>query len=84
MLRVLLTWALILPQRWGLRRSSARPASAALYPLLAVLAPACLFLPWLDAFPLRDNNEGLYAEIAREMLATGRFLEPHLNGVPYI
>jgi len=93
MLRVLLSWALVLPQR--LR--SALPPSArvvrwpvaglkvqAVYALAAVLAPACLFLLWLNDFPLRDNNEGLYAEIAREMLASGNFLMPHLNGVPYI
>jgi 4-amino-4-deoxy-L-arabinose transferase-like glycosyltransferase len=42
------------------------------------------FLYGLDAFPLRDNNEGLYAEIAREMLAGGNYVVPHLNGVPYI
>jgi 4-amino-4-deoxy-L-arabinose transferase-like glycosyltransferase len=103
MLRVLLSWALILPQRlrsalplpasWRSRTSRSsrmaiwpgtQLASHALYPVLAVLAPAALFLLWLNAFPLRDNNEGLYAEIAREMLASGQYLVPKLNGVPYI
>lgn len=92
MLRVLLSWALILPQR--LRSALPPPAramrwpvaglKAQVYPLAAVLAPACLFLLWLNDFPLCDNNEGLYAEIAREMLASGNYLVPHLNGVPYI
>jgi 4-amino-4-deoxy-L-arabinose transferase-like glycosyltransferase len=58
--------------------------AASLYGIVAVLVPAFLFLYGLDAFPLRDNNEGLYAEIAREMLATGHYVVPHLNGVPYI
>jgi 4-amino-4-deoxy-L-arabinose transferase-like glycosyltransferase len=52
------------------------PATAAL--------PMIFFLYDLDAYPLRDNNEGLYAEIAREMLDTGNFIVPHLLGVPYI
>jgi 4-amino-4-deoxy-L-arabinose transferase-like glycosyltransferase len=93
MLRVLLSWALILPQRlrsalppparsvrWSVAGRSAQTA----YVLVGVLAPACLFLLWLNDFPLRDNNEGLYAEIAREMLASGNYVVPHLNGVPYI
>jgi 4-amino-4-deoxy-L-arabinose transferase-like glycosyltransferase len=54
------------------------------YALVALLVPAFTFLYGLDAYPLRDNNEGLYAEIAREMLATGQYVVPHLNGVPYI
>jgi 4-amino-4-deoxy-L-arabinose transferase-like glycosyltransferase len=49
-----------------------------------MLLPMFFFLYGLDAFPLRDNNEGLYAEIAREMLAGGNYVVPHLNGVPYI
>jgi 4-amino-4-deoxy-L-arabinose transferase-like glycosyltransferase len=55
-----------------------------LYAMAALLLPMFFFLHGLDAFPLRDNNEGLYAEIAREMLAGGNFVVPHLNGVPYI
>jgi 4-amino-4-deoxy-L-arabinose transferase-like glycosyltransferase len=83
----LLLWA-------GIRLAAAQPVvagpvavavpGAGLYALCALLAPAFCFLHGLDAFPLRDNNEGLYAEIAREMLATGKFIIPHLDGVPYI
>jgi 4-amino-4-deoxy-L-arabinose transferase-like glycosyltransferase len=55
-----------------------------LYALAALALSMFCFLYGLDAFPLRDNNEGLYAEIAREMLARGNYVVPHLNGVPYI
>jgi 4-amino-4-deoxy-L-arabinose transferase-like glycosyltransferase len=62
----------------------AAPRSGTGYAAIALLVPAFFFLYGLNAFPLRDNNEGLYAEIAREMLATGQYIVPHLNGVPYI
>lgn len=42
------------------------------------------FLGGLGAYPLLNNNEGLYAQIAWEMLETGDYIIPHLNGVPYI
>ncbi len=38
----------------------------------------------LAGYPLSNNNEGLYAEIAREMFLSGNYLVPHLNFVPYI
>jgi 4-amino-4-deoxy-L-arabinose transferase-like glycosyltransferase len=55
-----------------------------LYVWLAILLPVFYFFRNLGIYPLRDNNEGLYAEIAREMLETGNFIIPHLDGVPYI
>jgi 4-amino-4-deoxy-L-arabinose transferase-like glycosyltransferase len=41
----------------------------------------------LGSFGILDNNEGLYAEIAREMLAAHdwrQWVIPHLNGLPYM
>lgn len=37
-----------------------------------------------SSYALENMNEGLYAEIAREMLVTGNYLIPHLNFVPYL
>lgn len=47
------------------------------------LAALCLF--WgLGNYGLLHNNEGLYAQIPREMLDSRNFILPHLNGVPYL
>lgn len=46
--------------------------------------PVAYLFVGLGSYGLLDNNEGLYAEIAREMLAGGDWIIPHLNGVPYI
>src|SRR5947208_10552868 len=71
-----------------------RPASATL-PLPAVslaaahyvaiaLILAIYLLYGLGAYGILNDNEGLYAEGAREMLANGAFGVPTLNGVPYL
>jgi 4-amino-4-deoxy-L-arabinose transferase-like glycosyltransferase len=41
-------------------------------------------LATLGVVPLLDNNEGLYSAIARDMLRSGQWVIPHLNGVPYL
>lgn len=56
------------------------------FPVLAVTLLLCAFsfIYGLGSYPLLDNNEGLYAEIAREMLDSGNYIIPHLLGVPYL
>jgi 4-amino-4-deoxy-L-arabinose transferase-like glycosyltransferase len=46
--------------------------------LLALLA-ACLYLPGLGLRDLWNPDEPRYAQVAREMLASGSFLVPHYN-----
>jgi len=53
------------------------------YIALAVFV-AVLWLSTLSSRPLFNPDEGRYAEIPREMLATGDWVVPHLNGVAYI
>ena len=50
--------------------------------LLALVYLALLILPASTA-PLIETTEARYAEIAREMLVTGNFIEPHLNGIKH-
>jgi 4-amino-4-deoxy-L-arabinose transferase-like glycosyltransferase len=38
---------------------------------------------FLGARPLTPPDEGRYAEIPREMVATGNYTTPHLNGIKY-
>lgn len=48
-----------------------------------VLYGACLYLPWLGAWPLA-SHEALAAERAREMTTIGGWVIPHLRGEPDI
>ncbi|HYW05176.1 MAG TPA: glycosyltransferase family 39 protein [Gammaproteobacteria bacterium] len=53
--------------------------------LLAVVAMVvALYLGGLGAYPLANATESLYAEIAREMLRTGHFIVPRLDGAVYL
>ncbi|MGA6993678.1 MAG: phospholipid carrier-dependent glycosyltransferase [Candidatus Deferrimicrobiaceae bacterium] len=52
--------------------------------LLFFLAVAILYGSALGTIPLLEPDEGRYAEIPREMLASGDFVTPHLNGVAYL
>ena len=50
----------------------------------ALLLAALVRLLLLDAYPLMDTTEARYAEIAREMVATGDWITPQLDpGVPF-
>lgn len=51
--------------------------------ILVFFCGICFFLG-LGSFALDNINEGLYAEISREMLVTHDFIIPHLNYVPYL
>ena len=53
------------------------------YCALAVLLGA-LWLATLTTRPLFNPDEGRYAEIPREMLSSGDWVIPHLNGLAYI
>lgn len=55
--------------------------------VLAIALPifaANAFVASLGGYSLLDNNEGLYAGIAREMLARGEFAIPYFDGLPYL
>lgn len=51
--------------------------------LALVLVFGLLFAFRLGSYPLANPDEGRYAEIPREMVATGDWVTPRLNGVNY-
>ncbi len=51
---------------------------------LFLLAVGILYFSALGTIPLLEPDEGRYAEIPREMLSSGDFVTPHLNGVVYL
>ena len=55
--------------------------------LLTILLAAFIAAVWFAGPHLRtltEPDEGRYAEIPREMLATGDWITPHLDGIPYL
>jgi len=49
--------------------------------LVFLLVYGCLLLLSIGQLSLVESTEGRYGEIAREMLASGNFLEPRFNGI---
>ena len=50
---------------------------------LLVLFLSALFFTCLGGRPLASPDEGRYAEIPREMVESGEYITPHLNGLKY-
>ena len=68
--------------------SSAPPQTAGPYPwqrdvLVLVLIFGGLLAFRLGSAPLANPDEGRYSEVPREMVASGDWVTPRLNGVPY-
>lgn len=69
-------------------RQAGGAAAPSFLPSWLVWGVALVFIfGGLGSFAVLDNNEGLYASIAREMLASNdwrAWIIPHLNGLPYM
>src|SRR5580692_7343889 len=39
---------------------------------------------WMGSYPLFTPDEGRYSEVAREMVVTGDYITPRLNGVAFL
>lgn len=54
-----------------------------LYLYIPVLIAAFLYLVGIMSTDLWTPDEPRYAEVAREMIESGNYIQPHLNGKPY-
>ena len=66
-----------------MRRDDAAPASERWLALAAVSAVALVWFCGLELRSLVSPDEGRYADIAREMLDSGDWITPRLNGLKY-
>jgi 4-amino-4-deoxy-L-arabinose transferase-like glycosyltransferase len=64
-------------------QASADNGARRIYLSLAVFV-AVLWMAMLPLRPLFNPDEGRYAEIPREMLSSGDWVIPHLNGLAYV
>src|SRR5690625_479905 len=65
------------------RRSCRQPAQTALVTILIALVFAVLWFAALGYRDLNEPDEGRYAEIPREMVVSGDWVTPRLNGFKY-
>src|SRR5689334_18001750 len=70
-------------RRVFLRQLLMRTLSSAWIQVIIALAALFLFVPGLGAVHLFDWDEINFAEIAREMLVTGDWLQPRIDYVPF-
>ena len=54
------------------------------HPAVVWLFVVCVLFAWLGARGLNEPDEGRYAEVSREMAASGDWLMPHLNGFAHV
>ena len=68
---------------WPIATARATTATAEIQ-LVAIITTA-YFLIWfsLGGYSLFNNNEGVYASVAKDTLSRLDWVIPHLNGVPY-
>ncbi|HEY3283885.1 MAG TPA: glycosyltransferase family 39 protein, partial [Armatimonadota bacterium] len=62
------------------RRTGGRAAGL----LIVTLVALALYLGRLGFPAIYDDSDGMYAEVPREMVATGDWVTPHANGVRYL
>lgn len=65
-------------------RAEAHARWAWLAPLLAGLAAAAVLLPRLGLYGMYNWDESIYANVARQILKSGDWLNLQLNGEPYV
>jgi len=63
--------------------TSTKASPTALFFFLVLPLAAGILLINLDGWDLWNPDEPRYAQVAREMVETGQYIVPHLNGKPY-